>query len=167
VLARTSFVGAAARAVAVKLTVFAPEAESVIVLVPDVVPSVHCTLAWPLASDVTVVGATVPLPTAGTTVTDVFGTGTVAVAFRTRKPIVIAVPTTADCAWLTLSITMLFAVELVGGGVVVVESLPQAAMTATHARATANGVERRASQIIRKPLGPTVALRRRPLVRHG
>ena len=41
VLARTSLVGAEARAVAVALTVFAPVDVSVTVLMPDVVPSVH------------------------------------------------------------------------------------------------------------------------------
>jgi hypothetical protein len=45
--------------------------------------------------------------------------------------------------------------------------LPQAATAATAARVMAYGVERRARRIIRESLCPTVALRRRPLVRHG
>lgn len=130
VLTRTSFVGGAARAVAVALA-FTPVAESVMVLMPDVVPSVHDTVACPLASDVTLVGATVPLPTAGVIVTASFGTPTVAVEFMTRKPIVIVAPTTADCPWLMLSMTSVFPVRLPPGVVGLDESFPQAARMAS------------------------------------
>jgi len=64
----TSLVGAAANAVAVAFTV-TPVAASASVFTPDVVPSVHETVACPLASEVALGAATEPLPDWGVNVT--------------------------------------------------------------------------------------------------